>query len=577
MEESVDVRALRAKFHAKVDLSSSRDSTSPISPLPGFGVTVNGGLQHKRMPIAPMPPLPGSSSSPDLQRLAQRPVRAELEGMIASPRPPPLHHPYGATKELPRPPHHPSEPERSGKARVTGELLQNMMLKHKAGPSTPTKLTPHHLPSQRSLMEVTPLRRALPPEGPRPIKPKRPPHVNLQAHKRNPRAPPLTERPKLRKTEGGSSLSLPGLTSHSVPARPPGKPSSLPRQPTPVHFEEDYDDIDVKPPPPPPKHPGSWDKSDSLNDNSSSQIDEGSDESEIYDMIDESNGQEQGRKSSDKNKTKELKRQQEQERREEKERQEKENKYRKKFKLGPGKIEMHHTARVRHDWQGGKNDLSVRQGETVEIIRVKNNPGGMWLARNASGHYGYIINTCVDVDYEEVKRKLKLTRASEPIPPPLPPPPPPPPPEDNDIYYDVESSDNINSGRTLDDDDYDDVQDFPPPPPEISLDPKLKKKLEKDEQEFRKKFKFEGPIIVLHIMMADATIKKAGGKDLPVDQGEILEVIELTNNKKALCRNKLGKYGYVPRKVLLPAEGDDIYDDIDHNEINDNVYDDTIH
>ncbi|KAJ7993334.1 hypothetical protein DPEC_G00271350 [Dallia pectoralis] len=576
MGESVDVRALRARFHAKADLSSSRDSTSPISPLPGFGAAANGAFQQKRVPIVPTPPPPGSSSSPDFQRLPPRPIRAELDGLTGWPRPTPSPQPYGATKELPRPGHLPLEIDRQVKARVSGELLQNIMLKHKGVPSTPTKTTSPYLPSQRSLMEVTPLRRALPPEGLRPVKPKRPPHVNLHAHQRNSRSLPPTERPELRRTDGGSSLSLPGLVSPSVPARLPAKPSSLTRQRTPANFEDDYDDIDVKPPPPPPKHPGSWDKSDSITDHSSEQIDEGSDDSEIYDMIDENNEQEVKMKSSEKKKKmKELKQQQEQGKREQKERQERENKYRKKFKLEPGKIEVLHMAKVRHDWQGGKSDLNVRQGDSVEIIRVKNNPGGRWLARTPSGHYGYIINTCVEVDYEEVKRKLKLNRATDVLPPP----PPSPPGEDNDIYYDVESSNNMNSSMTQEDDDYDDVQNFPPPPPDISLNPKMKKKLEKDEQEFRKKFKFEGPINVLHIMMVDANIKKAGAKDLPVDQGEILEVIQLTNDKKALCRNMMGKYGYVPRNVLLQAEGDDIYDDIDHNEMqdNDNVYDDAIH
>uniref|UniRef100_A0A4W5PNJ9 Helically-extended SH3 domain-containing protein n=1 Tax=Hucho hucho TaxID=62062 RepID=A0A4W5PNJ9_9TELE len=92
----------------------------------------------------------------------------------------------------------------------------------------------------------------------------------------------------------------------------------------------------------------------------------------------------------------------------------------------------------------------------------------------------------------------------------------------------------------------------------------MRKKLEKDEQDFRKKFKFEGPIKVLHCVMVDASIKKAGGKDLAVVQGEILEIIQLTSDKKALCRNEQGKYGYVPRVVLLQAEGEDVYDDVDH-------------
>lgn len=120
-----------------------------------------------------------------------------------------------------------------------------------------------------------------------------------------------------------------------------------------------------------------------------------------------------------------------------------------------------------------------------------------------------------------------------------------------------------------------------------SQDPKRSKKLEKEEKEFRKKFKvhfsyfcgsalrsesclnalllpwsltgnkfndtwlcvvfchcqFEGPIQVLCCMMVDpnANIKKGSGKDLTVVKGEILEVIQQTNEKKVLCRNRQGK------------------------------------
>lgn len=50
-------------------------------------------------------------------------------------------------------------------------------------------------------------------------------------------------------------------------------------------------------------------------------------------------------------------------------------------------MEVLHTARVRFDWYGGgKLDLSVRQDEKVEILRVKNNPGGKWLARSLTGN-----------------------------------------------------------------------------------------------------------------------------------------------------------------------------------------------
>lgn len=56
-------------------------------------------------------------------------------------------------------------------------------------------------------------------------------------------------------------------------------------------------------------------------------------------------------------------------------------------------------------------------------------------------------------------------------------------------------------------------------------------------------WQFEGPIQVLYCMMVDpnANIKKGSGKDLTVVKGEILEVIQQTNEKKVLCRNDQGK------------------------------------
>uniref|UniRef100_A0A3B3S068 Helically-extended SH3 domain-containing protein n=1 Tax=Paramormyrops kingsleyae TaxID=1676925 RepID=A0A3B3S068_9TELE len=89
-----------------------------------------------------------------------------------------------------------------------------------------------------------------------------------------------------------------------------------------------------------------------------------------------------------------------------------------------------------------------------------------------------------------------------------------------------------------------------------SLDLKKSKKQEKEEKEFRKKFRFEGPVQVKYKMMVDpnTTTKKGSGKDLPLSPGEILEVIQFVNDRKALCRNGQGKC----------TEGD-IYDDVDSN------------
>nr|XP_005989937.1 PREDICTED: PML-RARA-regulated adapter molecule 1-like isoform X2 [Latimeria chalumnae] len=72
-------------------------------------------------------------------------------------------------------------------------------------------------------------------------------------------------------------------------------------------------------------------------------------------------------------------------------------------------------------------------------------------------------------------------------------------------------------------------------------------------------------------MMVDpnTNIKKGSGKDLHLTRGEVLDIIQFTSAQKVLCRNEQGKYGYVPRSVLLQAEGD-IYDDVDRPE---DIYD----
>ncbi|XP_058394008.1 PML-RARA-regulated adapter molecule 1 isoform X2 [Diceros bicornis minor] len=99
-----------------------------------------------------------------------------------------------------------------------------------------------------------------------------------------------------------------------------------------------------------------------------------------------------------------------------------------------------------------------------------------------------------------------------------------------------------------------------------AMDPKVLKqirKAEKAEREFRKKFKFEGEIVIQTRMMIDpnAKTRRGGGKHLGIRRGEILEVIEFTNNDEMLCRDTKGKYGYVPRTALLPLETE-VYDDV---------------
>ncbi|KAM9461856.1 FYN-binding protein 1 [Clarias gariepinus] len=532
MGDNVDVKALRARFHAQADKATPSGGAYTRPHVAGqLPEASDNGLPRSKLPPATIKPMLPVNLVNEPKRVVQTP-----QGVF--PKPPPSHR-VGA-KEDPKPSVSDSENTR---VKLTGELLQNKMMQHleKKPQPSPRPL----LPSQKSISEVAPLRKPLPSVGQRPTKPKRPPSVSLERFYA--KGPGFLPRVQL------------DTKTHEGPPRPP-KSTFLSATPIPqrsIEPEQDtYDDIDLPPPPPPPPKPSS---SESWTSSFSSQADEESDHSEIYEHIEDHEGITQPA-IPEKKKQKDYKRQQEVEKREQKEKLKKENEYRKKFKL-TGEVEVIHTARVREDWQGGKNDLRVRQGESVEIVRVKNNPEGRWLARNMSGEYGYISNVCVDVDYEGIKRKIRGDVAPSLLPLPI--------HIDEDVYDDV-GTDSLNTSLNVSGEVYDDIDhvipdDFPLPPPEICQDPKKSKKLEKEEKEFRKKFKFEGPIQVICCMMVDpnANIKKASGKDLSVSKGEILEVIQQTNEKKFLCRNEQGKYGYVARHYLLHEENE-IYDDIDN-------------
>lgn len=46
---------------------------------------------------------------------------------------------------------------------------------------------------------------------------------------------------------------------------------------------------------------------------------------------------------------------------------------------------MLQKAKARVDCKGGKVELPLTQGETIEIVRLTDNPEGLWLARNTEG------------------------------------------------------------------------------------------------------------------------------------------------------------------------------------------------
>lgn len=146
---------------------------------------------------------------------------------------------------LPRPPFNPgirasSQPADSSKVKLTGEMLQNLMLKQQKppggkapppGPHLPLSpaLTPAATPSptlrqqprQRTSVDVTPLRRPLPPDGALPLKPRRPPTVNLKPFLRFQHGASLPDR---RQRDGESCLFTdpnPVVVEGNAPTLPP--------------------------------------------------------------------------------------------------------------------------------------------------------------------------------------------------------------------------------------------------------------------------------------------------------------------------------------------------------------------
>ncbi|KAK6306123.1 hypothetical protein J4Q44_G00230480 [Coregonus suidteri] len=398
--------------------------------------------------------------------------------------------------------------------------------------------------------------------GDPPLKPNRPPHVTLQRFR--------TDGPEL-STAGPPPSPLAPHTSKFPAPLTPCLLSKAPAVRIQADQEESYDDVGVMnlpAPLPPGGHP-----------NLKIEV-ELSDE-EMYEDLEERWIEKEAKgskemKGQEKKSDKEEKRRLEQEKKMQKAREKKEQEAKKKYKLS-GPIQVIHKAKARSDCKGGKTDLPLTQGETIDIIRITDNPEGRWLARNNEGNYGYVRTESVGIDYDLIKEQKKepLSNESEGNP---------------EVYDDVAIQDNACSGikvqQAEDGDIYDDVdgstqnrfppqptpvfiegdmiyddvesQSIPTPPllnslPQLTpkgtqevMDPKKKKKFEKEEKEIRKKFKLSGPIQVIHKAKARSDCK--GGKtDLPLTQGETIDIIRITDNPEGrwLARNNEGNYGYV--------------------------------
>ncbi|XP_051943580.1 FYN-binding protein 1 isoform X2 [Hippocampus zosterae] len=101
----------------------------------------------------------------------------------------------------------------------------------------------------------------------------------------------------------------------------------------------------------------------------------------------------------------------EKEKKEQKEREKKENEMKKKFKVTGDEEPMYH-AKVMVASKVRKNDLPVKSGDTVSIIRTTNCPKGKWLARDARHKYGYISVMNVELNIKEMLELGKKAQAA---------------------------------------------------------------------------------------------------------------------------------------------------------------------
>nr|XP_033813249.1 PML-RARA-regulated adapter molecule 1 isoform X2 [Geotrypetes seraphini] len=415
------------------------------------------------------------------------------------------------------------------------EIQQNLMEKFAQTQQTAkgTVRVPDKVPSlpvaQKSVSETSlniPKRKPLPSEkvlGPRPEKPPRPPLVNLDKFRM-----PLVNKTERCPAPGSNSDRPMQKTPTSSPLHYRAHPCSMPVLPKPSvplrsTSEEYYDDVATI---------GPYNKGLSLSRMQKCLSPRREENNDYVEMLPNEfppppvgfSELKPGWRSE-----KDLKK-----------RQKEENEFRKKFKF-EGEIRVVTRMMVTPSAgikKGGGKDLPFKKGEIMDVIQFSNKE--KIICRNVQGKYGYVPKRFL----------LQIER---------------------EIYDDVGIHDEL----------YDDIglimNSQPPLPPkprmsneaqELALKAKNEKntiKAEKEEKDFRKKFKFEGEIKVVTRMMVTPSVgvKKGSGKDLPISGGELLDVIHIKSKDKVICRNAQGKYGYVRKNYLLQLELD-IYDDVDN-------------
>lgn len=69
-----------------------------------------------------------------------------------------------------------------------------------------------------------------------------------------------------------------------------------------------------------------------------------------------------------------------------------------------GSLEAIHQVKVHQDCKGSKTDLTLKQGECLDIIRVQGNPEGKWLGRSQDGSSEWFLVTLWRVQTRQDKQ-----------------------------------------------------------------------------------------------------------------------------------------------------------------------------
>ncbi|XP_078018053.1 uncharacterized protein fyb1b isoform X2 [Epinephelus lanceolatus] len=469
--------------------------------------------------------------------------------------------------------------------------------------------------------------------GPPPSKPNRPPKVDLERFKRGAEASDNGPGTLKKPTIPPPLASHPSNLSNNVPPTQPPQPavpSLPPRHPGAMIPQDDfYDDVDefssAPPPPPPAGHPSQRPKEENDSDGEMYE-----DLDERWEAAEQK--QDKKKEKEDKEEKKRLEAEKKEQKEREKKEQDARKKFK---LVGPLEVIHQGKARVdckssKTDLalkQGECVDIIRVQGNPEGKWLGRTQDGSIGYVKTTSVEIDF--NTLkkhqaqpayepeVYDDIDVVPSDNSATKGPGVVLPPL-------PGEDGEIYDDIldpnlevrssppkprgflrmfdrnrrpastkvlpppsqfTAEGNSDKPAPIDEEIYDDVdsQNAPPLPPISSLphlrgkgkteemDPKKQKKLEKEEKEFRKKFKYDGEIQVLYQVTIAPTLtnKKWGVKELPVKAGEKLDVIVKAVDNKMICRNEEGKFGYVSMGHIVTDDGD-IYDDIGDDCIYDN-------